>query len=67
MLKTGTCCRNREEYYESYSLFRTHREINKHLRKGLPYLSVSRRFWGDVTNLFQIIDSGFHRGGYHCL
>jgi hypothetical protein len=47
------------EPYASYSLFRLQQEINQHLRAGGTYLPVGRRFWGEITNLFELIDKGF--------
>jgi len=51
------------EYYDGLSLYRTHKEINKDIFHGKTFLPVSRRYWGHVTNLFQIIDAGFPEGG----
>ncbi len=49
--------------YASYSLSRLQREINQRLRTGGTYLPMSHGIWGEITNLFQLIDTGFEEGG----
>ena len=49
----------RSEPYASYSLYRLQREINQHLREGKTFLAAGRRFWGELTNLCELIDGGF--------
>lgn len=49
--------------YASYSLYRLQREINQHLREGKTYPPMAHRFWGELTNLFALIDEGFPEGG----
>jgi len=46
------------EPYASYSLYSLQQEINTHLRAGETYLSTGPRFWGELTSLFGLIDSG---------
>jgi hypothetical protein len=53
----------RREPYASYSLYRLQRAINQRLRTGGTYLPMSRGLWGEITNLFQLIDTGFEEGG----
>ena len=51
------------EPYASYSLYRLQREINQHLRERKTFLAAGRRFWGELTNLCELIDGGFEEGG----
>jgi hypothetical protein len=52
-----------DEPYASYSLYHVQREINQRLRTDGTYLPMSRGLWGELTNLFQLIDTGFEEGG----
>jgi hypothetical protein len=52
-----------DQPYASYSLYRLQREINQRLRMDGTYLPMSRGLWGELTNLFQLIDTGFEEGG----
>ncbi|HKS43073.1 MAG TPA: N-6 DNA methylase, partial [Blastocatellia bacterium] len=51
------------EPYASNSLYRLQREINQYLRADGQYAPIGRRFWGELTNLFTLIDEGFPEGG----
>jgi hypothetical protein len=51
------------EPYASNGLYRLQREINQSLRANGQYPPIGRRFWGELTNLFTLIDEGFPEGG----
>ena len=53
----------KSEPYASNSLYRLQREINQHLREGKTFLAAARRFWGELTNLCELIDGGFEEAG----
>jgi len=48
-----------DDHYQAYSLRTLHREVNKNLRAHLPYLPTAHRLWGQLCDLFSLIDQGF--------
>jgi hypothetical protein len=51
------------EPYATHSLYHLQRDIHQRLRTDGTYLPMSRGLWGELTNLFQLIDTGFEEGG----
>ncbi len=52
-----------DEHYEGYSLRTMQRQINAKLRARTPYLPTSTGTWGQLCNLFALIDAGFQIDG----
>ncbi|MDO8588209.1 MAG: N-6 DNA methylase [Armatimonadota bacterium] len=48
--------------YRDYSLKRLQKLINEEIRAGREHYSGERRFWPQISNLFELIDGGLSNG-----